>query len=144
MATILAHLAVKPGCEARFEQIAAALYEATHGHETHVRRYEYWRGSEPGTYYTLLAFDDYDGFLEHQTSEHHESVARALGEVLASLRLEWVDPVQGAAPLPPSVPTPPRPDASEVWRRYAERFALQEADWWLPLRQATGGATTAP
>ena len=48
MATILAHIQVKPGMEARFEQIAADLYKGTHDHEKDVRRYEYWRGAEKG------------------------------------------------------------------------------------------------
>jgi hypothetical protein len=39
MATILAHIRVKPGQEARFEQLAADLYRSTHRSEQAVRRY---------------------------------------------------------------------------------------------------------
>ncbi len=134
MATILAHITVKPGSEQRFEAIARRLYDQTHAHETRVRRYEYWRGADERTYYTLLAFDDLDGFLEHQTSDHHEEASPALGEVIESLRLEWVDPVQGAAPLPPTDHQDLPPDAGDLMRAYARRFAPAIQDWWLRQR----------
>ena len=44
MATFLAHLKVKSGSEAAFEQTAAALQAATHENEKRMLRYEYWRG----------------------------------------------------------------------------------------------------
>src|SRR5271166_149729 len=47
MATLLAHIRVRPGAEKRFEQIARELHDATHACEHDVRRYEYWRGAEP-------------------------------------------------------------------------------------------------
>jgi quinol monooxygenase YgiN len=134
MATILAHLRVKPGSEARFEQIATELYRATHEHEANVRRYEYWRGAEPGTYYTLLSFDDFVGFMEHQTSDHHETASPALGEVLAGLRLEWVDPIGSAAPQTPTHAQAMPADASELMLVYSKRFAPEVAGWWAPLR----------
>lgn len=136
MATILAHITVKPGCAARFEQIAAELYRSTHDIETNVRRYEYWRGADENTYYTLLSFDSFGDFLVHQTSDHHESASPALGEVIAGLSLEWVDPITSASPLTPTVATElPPPDASALLRLYAERFAAQEQPWWQPLRK---------
>jgi quinol monooxygenase YgiN len=134
MATILAHLRVKEGHEARFEALAADLYRATHASEPGVRRYEYWRGSEPRTYYSLLAFDDFRAFLAHQTSDHHEQATPALGEVLEDIRLEWVDPLGGASPLPPTESQEPASDADELTRRYARIFAAEVADWWRALR----------
>jgi quinol monooxygenase YgiN len=131
MATILAHITVKPGCADRFERIAADLYRATHDHEDHVRRYEYWRGAEPNTYYTLLSFDTFADFIAHQTSDHHESASPQLGEVLAGIHLEWVDPLPGASPLAPtSDGGPPPDDADQLTRRHWQRFAAQVADWW--------------
>ena len=62
MATILAHIRVKAGAEARFEDLARELFRATHEQEPRVKRYEYWRGTEPGLYYSLLAFDDHLAF----------------------------------------------------------------------------------
>src|SRR6476619_771592 len=65
MATLLAHITVKPGSEAQFERIAAEMYRRTHADEADPRRYEYWRGAERGTYYCLESFEDYLGFLAH-------------------------------------------------------------------------------
>jgi quinol monooxygenase YgiN len=134
MATILAHIRIKPGDEARFEAIACRLHAATHDGETGVRHYEYWRGSEPATYYTLLAFDDFQTFVAHQTSEHHETAAPAIGAVVESLRLEWVDPIEGASDLPPTEHQPAPAGASELTAAYTDRYAAQVADWWLALR----------
>lgn len=136
MATILAHIRVHPGSERRFEEIATELYRATHANETRVLRYEYWRGDVPGTYYTLLSFVDEDSFLEHQTSDHHEVASPKIGEVVAGLRLEWVDPIGSASPLTPTNRQAIRPDASDLWKLYHERFAAVVQDWWQPLRAA--------
>ncbi len=130
MATILAHITVRAGEEQRFETIARSLYTATHDTETGVRRYEYWRGAEPRTYYTLLAFDDFVTFIGHQTSPHHESASPDLGAVLESIRLEWVDPIEGASPLPRTASQSMPADADELTQKYARRFAAQIAAWW--------------
>jgi len=132
MATLLVHITIKPGKEREFEEIARGMYRATHADETGVRRYEYWRGAEERTYYTLESFDDYAGFLRHQASDHHE--APDFGAVIESIRLEWVDPVGGAAPLVPTVAQEPPPDASERMRQYAVRQALEVQPWWSALR----------
>lgn len=134
MATILAHLRVRAGEEARFEAIARRLHAATHADETGVRHYEYWRGSEPGSYYTLLSFDDFQAFITHQTSEHHEQASPELGAVLESVRLEWVDPVAGASDLPPTEHQPAADGAAELAVRYTDRYAASVADWWSALR----------
>lgn len=130
MATILAHLKVKAGAEARFEAIARTLYRDTHVLEEGVLRYEYWRGAEPRTYYTLLSFRDFPSFIVHQTSDHHETASPQLGEVLEGLRLEWLDPVPDASPLPPTRAGTVPADADELSRTYAQRFAAQIASWW--------------
>ena len=132
MTTILAHITVKAGEEQRFEAIARSLYSATHGTETGVRRYEYWRGAEPRSYYTLLAFDDFVTFIGHQTSPHHEAASPDLGAVLESIRLEWVDPLEGASPLPRTASQAMPADADELTHKYARRFAAQIAAWWPP------------
>lgn len=136
MATLLAHITVKPGKERAFEEIARSMYDATHANEHGVRRYEYWRGAAERTYYTLESFDEYVGFLRHQTSEHHESAGPGFGDVIESLRLEWVDAMEGASPLTPTVAQEPPADASELMRQYAVRHAVQIAPWWGPLRGA--------
>lgn len=134
MATLLAHITVRPGAEREFERIARTLYERTHALETGVRRYEYWRGAQPRTYYTLLAFDDHRAFIAHQTSDHHESASPELGLVIESLRLEWLDPVAGASPLPATETQSPVDGASDLVLAYTDRFAAAIADWWLALR----------
>lgn len=130
MATILAHIRVKEGAEAAFEAVARTLHDATHTLETGVRRYEYWRGAEPRSYYTLLSFDDFAAFIEHQTSDHHEEASPALGGLFESFRLEWVDPVPGASTLAPTATQDLSGSPDELTRTYARRFAAQIADWW--------------
>lgn len=140
MATILAHITVRPGQAARFEEIAAELYRLTHEREPNVRRYEYWRGAEENTYYTLLSFDTFNDFLVHQTSDHHEVASPQLGQVVTGIKLEWVDPIQGSSPLASTTEGGPLPaDANELLVEYAKRFAVQVAPWW-----ATVAAPVAP
>jgi quinol monooxygenase YgiN len=134
MATILAHITIRPGGEERFEAIARDLYTRTHRDETGVRRYEYWRGAEPRTYYTLLSFDDHRTFITHQTSSHHEEASPALGEVIEGMRLEWVDPITGASDLPATDGQEAPAGADELTLAYTDRFAAAVADWWLELR----------
>ena len=134
MATLLAHLKIKPGKEAAFERIAEEMYRRSHGEEAAVRRYEYWRGAEPGTYYCLESFPDFIGFISHQSSDHHESFD--FGSVLADIRLEFVDPVGSASPLTATEHTPLPPDASELERAYYARYPDIRQDWWLDLREA--------
>ena len=134
MSTILAHLRVQPGEERRLEDLIRELYAKSQATDPGLRHYQYWRGAEPGTYYCLLAYDDHRSFIAHQTSGHHESASPVLREVLADIRLEWVDPVAGASDLPPTE-TQDAPDgADELTRDYTQRFAAELADWWSPLR----------
>lgn len=134
MATILAHITIRDGKEAEFEALAQTLHGASHATEPHLRAYGYWRGSEPRTYYTLLAFDSFLDFIRHQTSDHHETASPMLGSCIEGMRLEWVDPVQGASTLPSTASQDVPADADELTARYAKRFAAQIAEWWSPLR----------
>jgi quinol monooxygenase YgiN len=134
VATILAHIRVNEGAEQRFEDIARRLYEATHRDESGVRRYEYWRGADPRTYYTLLSFDDFGTFIAHQTSDHHEAASGEFAGVFESFRLEWIDPIDGASDLPSTEAGEVAADADDLTRRYADRFAAQVAEWWSGLR----------
>lgn len=143
MATILAHITIREGHETRFEACARQMFESTHAHESGVRQYQYWRGAEPRRYYTLLAFDDYRAFIAHQTSEHHEGAAAELRAVIEDIRLEWVDPIEGASPLPPTEHLAPAADASDLAKTYSESYRAQIAAWWQPAREAArqSGAT---
>lgn len=134
MATILAHIHVNAGREREFEAIARELHGATHEQESRVRAYEYWRGATPGLYYCLLAFDDFTAFLEHQTSEHHESASPGLGALIRDMRLEWVDPVADASTFPPTDMQDLPAHANALSQRYHRIFAAVIQDWWQALR----------
>ncbi len=134
MATLLAHITVRPGSESRFEQIARELHERTHADEPDVLRYEYWRGADERTYYSLLSFPDHRAFIVHQTSDHHETASPQIGAVVESLRLEWVDPIDGAGTLPPTNAQPALEGADDLTSKYTEQYAARVADWWLALR----------
>ncbi len=135
MASLIAHIRVKPGREADFEATARTLFASSHEREPALRRYEYFRGQTPRAYYGLLAFDDVVGFLTHQAAAHHEAAAAPLMDVIESLTLEWVDPVQGASPLPPTTAQATPANADAVMRHYAETMPVTPANWWAPLRK---------
>ena len=134
MATILAHITIREGKEAEFEALAVTLHAASHADEEGLRAYGYWRAAEPRKYYTLLAFNDYLGFMTHQTSDHHEEAGPHLRDCIESIDLEWVDPVVGASKLAPSNPQDIPADASPLVTRYSTMFPAKVADWWLALR----------
>ena len=135
MATFLAKIKVFEGKEAAFEAIARDMFRETHANEPTCRRYEYWRGAEPRTYYCMESFDDYLGFMAHQTSDHHEAPDYA--SVLESLELEWIDPIQGACDLSSTNHQELPSDASELMRQYAENMPVVMGQWWLALRNET-------
>jgi len=135
MATILAHIRVHDAREADFEALVRELHRGTSA-EPGKRHYEYWRSAEPSLYYCLLAFDDFHAFLAHQTSDHHEAASPKLGELIAKMRLEWVDPVQGASELPSTEMQELPAGADELTTRYHRLFAATLQDWWQPLRSS--------
>lgn len=137
MATLLAHITVRPGAEVDFEALARTLHEQTHATETGVLRYEYWRGADERSYYTLLSFADHRAFIAHQTSEHHESASPELGRMIESLRLEWLDPIDGASTLPLTEMQEAPDGAQDLTVAYTDRFAAIIAPWWEPLRHTS-------
>ena len=130
MATFLAHIRVKPTCEAAFERTVTSLRAATEANESRTLRYEYWRGREERTYYALASFEDFGAFLDHQTSDHHEDAIGALKEVIESMRFEWVDPIASASPLPSTRMLPLAECASPAAAKYHEQFAVRDVEWW--------------
>lgn len=133
MSTILAHIKIKKGMEARFEEVESELWNLTHTKEENVRRYEFFRGAEEGQYYGLLSFDDFNGFVKHQASPHHEN-ASSLGEVIESINLEWVDAVSNCSDLAPTDNQPIFDGANEVQQKYHAQFAPTVQDWWRAAR----------
>ena len=130
MATLLAHIQVKEGREAEFEAIAAKLYGETHRNETGCLRYEYWRGAEPGFYYSLLSFDDFHGFLRHQVSDHHEEASPGIRDICIDVTLEWVDPIGESSPLPATRMQEIPEGADEKTMLYHKLFAAVTQAWW--------------
>lgn len=129
MTTLLAHIRIKPGKEAKWEAIIADMVAQTFATEPGVRRYEYWKGQEPNAYYCLLSFADKAAFYNHQMSDHHEG--HDFADVLESIRLEYVDPVDGAGGgLARTLDPPLPPDSTEAQRTAQERFPLAIPAWW--------------
>ena len=137
MSTLLAHIKIVEGNEEKFENISRELYEKTHANEDSVIHYEYWRGREKGSYYTLLAYPSYLDFLiTHQISEHHEAAAGNYGDIIADLDLEWLDTVDGASKLNPTEAQNVPEDATALAKEYDKDHSVVMQDWWLALRNA--------
>jgi quinol monooxygenase YgiN len=129
MATLLAHIKIQPGKEAKWEAIMQDMVAETFGTEDGVIRYEYWKGQEPLSYYCLLSFKDKWAFYHHQMSDHHEG--HDFADVLAGITLEYIDPVQGAGGgLPPTIDPALPDDASDTMKIAQERFPLSIPAWW--------------
>ena len=128
MATLLAHIRIKPGAEAEWEAAMANLVENTLANEAEVIRYEYWKGQEPLTYYAFLSFTSKNAFFTHQDAPYHRS--QAYGDIFDDIRLEFVDPVSTASPLPrtenPALPE----DAPDGIKEWETTSPVQIADWW--------------
>lgn len=134
MATFLAKIKIREGKEAAFEETARMMFEATHANEPSCRRYEYWRGAEPRFYYCMESFDDYEGFMNHQVSDHHE--APDFGSMIEAIELEWIDPIQGAADLVNTVEQELPDEASDLMKEKQAGHPLVVQAWWKALRNA--------
>jgi quinol monooxygenase YgiN len=141
MVVVLAHITVVAGREATFEQLACQLTSATLALEPGVRRYEYVRMAEAGWYQATLAFEDYDAFIVHQASQHHFVLAGAMKDMIATIRLERVDPVPGCSDLsgvgrgeaafePSSIGSVDDAELRARSDRYRERYPPDAATWW--------------
>ncbi|MBT5662318.1 MAG: hypothetical protein HOJ05_01300, partial [Alphaproteobacteria bacterium] len=74
MSSLLAHIKIVEGQEQKFEELSKELYKQSHANEDCIIRYEYYRGRERSSYYTLLVYPTYlDFLLKHQISEYHEA-----------------------------------------------------------------------
>ena len=141
MATFLAHITVRSGGEAEFEAASAELARATLEREPGCHRYEYWRGEAERTYYVLASFTDARAFLVHQMSDHHTSFgSERLMTTVEAFRLEWIEPVEGLAPFPPTVQLPLRDGADAVEADFHRRFPVAEPAWWRTRSGAAQGA----
>ncbi len=134
MATFLAKIKIYEGKEAEFEEVARMMYEATHRTEPECRRYEYWRGAEPRSYYCMESFTDYLAFMNHQVSDHHE--APDFGSLLESIELEWLDPIVDASPLSETEHQELPADADDLTKSKAAGHPIEVQAWWQALRNA--------
>ncbi len=134
MATILAHIQIKPGKEARFEELQGSLWRDTKANEPRTTRYEFFRGEKEGSYYGLLSFEDFQAFLIHQSSDAHEEFGAQFGDVVDGIQIEWIDAIEGANDLTPNAPQDAPPGATELQQKYAKSYAIRMADWWDALR----------
>jgi hypothetical protein len=133
--TLLAHVVVNPGYEGVFEDLGRMLYQQTHANEARCDRYEYWRGEDDRHYYVLLSFDSFDGFITHQVAEYHDGAGPDLKDCFESFRLEFVDPIADASPLPPCETSAPVPEgASDLWAHYVRNHAADTPGWWATRR----------
>lgn len=128
MATILAHIEIQEGKEDKWEAIIEDMVTRTFADETGVIRYEYFKGQKPNFYYCLLSFEDKWAFYRHQNSDHHEG--HDFGDVLKSIQLEYLDPVETASPLPHTVDAPLTDDMDEGMKRAQGLYPIAIADWW--------------
>ncbi|MEM1052576.1 MAG: antibiotic biosynthesis monooxygenase family protein [Pseudomonadota bacterium] len=129
MTTLLAHITIKPGKEAKWETVIEDMVAQTFSTEDGVIRYEYWKGQEDRRYYCLLSFKDKLAFYHHQMSDHHES--HDFADVLEDIKLEYVDPVSNAGGgLPSTVDAPLPADATDDQRTAQELFPLSVPAWW--------------
>ena len=71
---------------------------------------------------------------DSQISDHHEEATPPLMEVIEDEQLEWVDPVQGASPLPPTNPQELPEDAPDIAKTYDEILRIVAPNWWNELR----------
>jgi quinol monooxygenase YgiN len=136
MSSLLAHVKVLEGQEKKFEKLQKELYNQSHKNEDCIIRYEHYRGRDKNSYYTLLVYPTYlDFLLKHQISKHHEETGAKFGGVIESLDLEWLDPIEDAAPVGITEMQKVPEDASDLAKEYGDSHAAEIQDWWLKLRK---------
>jgi quinol monooxygenase YgiN len=135
MSSLLAHIKIVEGQEAKFEELSKELYKQSHANEDCIIRYEYYRGREKNSYYTLLVYPTYlDFLLKHQISEYHEEAGAQYDGVIENIDLEWLDGLEDAAPVGITEMQKVPEDASELAKEYGESHAAEVQDWWRVLR----------
>ncbi len=133
MTTLLAHIRIKSEKLDKFEAITQDMVKQTLETETGVTRYEYWKGQEENFYYCLLSFEDKWAFYRHQMSDHHEG--HDFADVIADIRLEYVDPVAGAGGgLVHTTDPVLTDDMAENLKIAQERYPIEIASWWSGRR----------
>lgn len=141
MPTLLTHILVKPDAVPRWEDILRVLVRRTHAEEPAMRRYEYWRGAEPGRYYALLSYPTAADFYAHQASDYHDDYLDDFATMFAEMRLEWIDPVgNGGSGLPATRDDPLPVDTPAKIADQRDLYPILVADWWAAMRDRTTDA----
>jgi quinol monooxygenase YgiN len=133
---IFGRVKVKSGMSARFEELIAEMIRET-AHEPACTRYEYWRMSEPDTYFLMECFTDVNAFFVHAAAPYHERISQATkDECIESLHWEWVDFMGGShTKFPPTSDQPLPADAPADVKKQKELAPVHEASWWMELRR---------
>ena len=135
MATLLSYIKVKAGQESAYEDMQAVLYQDTWATEPGCRRYEFFRGPDRGEYYALLSFDDFQAFLVHQSSDHHEDFGKQFGEIIEDHWVKWVDPLGRCSKgLVPTDPQAAQEGATPLMIENSQTMAIEVPDWWQEQR----------
>jgi quinol monooxygenase YgiN len=135
MSSLLAHVKVVEGQEKKFEKLQKELYRQSHANEDCIIRYEHYRGRERNSYYSLLVYPTYlDFLLKHQISEYHEAAGAQFPGVIKDLDLEWLDPIEGAAPVGITEMQELPTDSPSLAKDYIKSYPAVIQDWWLRLR----------
>jgi quinol monooxygenase YgiN len=135
MFVLHALVTIVPGGEAAYEALARQLIVATLRAEPGVRRYEYFRLTEPRQYLTVLSFDDHAAFIEHQASEHHVALTNAMKPLMEHISLERLDPIEAGATDDPGVIATVGADVLDERRqRYSARYPFPSPGWWSTTR----------
>jgi|TARA_B110000238_G_scaffold103224_1_gene112406 quinol monooxygenase YgiN len=136
MSSLLAHVKVVKGQEEKFEELQKELYNQSHANEDCIIRYEHYRGREVNSYYSLLVYPSYlDFLLKHQISKHHEEAGAQFGGVIESLDLEWLDPIEDAAPVGITEMEELPENAPQLAKDYIKTYPAIIQKWWLKLRK---------
>ena len=72
--------------------------------------------------------------MKHQVSSHHEELASELREITTEIKIEWIDPIQGASQLVETDHQTPPSELGELATSYSERMPANAQPWWLELR----------
>ena len=135
MSSLLAHVKGVEGQEKKFEELQKELYNQSHENEDCIIRYEHYRGRDKNSYYTLLVYPTYlDFLLKHQISKHHEEAGAKFSGVIESLDLEWLDPIENAAPVGITKMQELPEGSPELAKDYIKTYPAIIQNWWLKLR----------
>ena len=138
---LLAHIVLRAGSTARFEELARQLAHESVTREAGLQRYEYFRREESDHFLAVMAFDNHEAFLAHQASGHHHVLAGAMRNMIVDIRLEPIDPIPGCSILAPAGEVaitstrpelPPAADDELTTRteHYQQRYPLSPPSWW--------------